>query len=68
MVPLLFGEIEMAVETLRGEFLCTLTGFVAPAREVGATPRGTRRFFPAIGGSFEGPYVERCSLTEATGC
>src|SRR5207302_359752 len=49
-------EIEMAVE-LRSEFLCTLTGYVAPAREVGATPRGMRRFFPAIGGSFEGPRL-----------
>jgi hypothetical protein len=24
---------------------------------VGATPRGTRRFYPAIGGSFEGPRL-----------
>jgi hypothetical protein len=47
----------MAVETLRSEFLCTLTGFVAPARDIGATPRGTRRYDPAIGGSFEGPRL-----------
>ncbi len=47
----------MAVETLRSEFLCTLTGFVAPPRDMGTTPRGTRRFYPAIGGSFEGPRL-----------
>ena len=44
-------------ESLRSEFLCSLTGFVAPPRDVGATPRGTRRFYPAIGGSFEGPRL-----------
>src|ERR1700747_1376683 len=43
--------------SLRTEFLCSLTGFVAPARDMGATPRGTRRFYPAIGGSFEGPRL-----------
>jgi hypothetical protein len=47
----------MAADSLRSEFLCSLTGFVAPARDVGATPRGTRRFYPAIGGSFEGPRL-----------
>ena len=26
-------------------------------RDVGATPRGTRRFYPAISGSFEGPRL-----------
>ena len=30
---------------------------VAPPREIGTTPRGTRRFYPAIGGSFEGPRL-----------
>ena len=47
----------MAAETLRSEFLCTLTGFVAPPRDIGTTPRGTRRYFPAIGGSFGGPRL-----------
>ena len=47
----------MAAETLRSELLCTLTGFVAPPRDIGTTPRGTRRFFPAIGGSFAGPRL-----------
>jgi hypothetical protein len=47
----------MAAEALRGEFPCSLTGFVAPPRDVGATPRGTRRFYPGIGGSFEGPRL-----------
>jgi hypothetical protein len=45
----------MAATTLRNEFLCTLTGFVAPPREIGATRHGTRRFYQAIGGSFQGP-------------
>jgi hypothetical protein len=47
----------MATEALRSEFLCSLTGFVAPLRDVGTTPRGTRRFYPVIGGSFEGPRL-----------
>ena len=47
----------MPEATLRSEFLCTLTGRVAPPREVGPAPRGTRRFFAAIGGSFEGPRL-----------
>ena len=47
----------MAAETLRSEFLCTLTGFVAPPRDIGTTPRGMRRYFPAIGGSFAGPRL-----------
>jgi hypothetical protein len=47
----------MAVEALRSIFLCSLTGLVAPPRDIGATPRGTRRYYPAIGGSFEGPRL-----------
>ena len=47
----------MVAEVLRSEFLCSLTGLVAPPRDIGATPRGTRRFYPAIGGSFEGPRL-----------
>ena len=47
----------MPIEALRSEFLCSVTGFVAPPRDIGATPRGTRRFYPAIGGSFEGPRL-----------
>ena len=47
----------MTAETLRSEFLCTLTGYVAAPRDIGATPRGTRRYYPAIGGSFEGPRL-----------
>ena len=47
----------MAAGALRSEFLCSLTGLVAPPREIGTTPRGTRRFYPAIGGSFEGPRL-----------
>src|SRR6516165_11507233 len=47
----------MATESLRSEFLCSLTGFVASPRDVGATARGTRRFYPAISGSFEGPRL-----------
>ena len=47
----------MAAEALRSEFLCSLTGLVAPPRDIGTTPRGTRRFYPAIGGSFEGPRL-----------
>jgi hypothetical protein len=55
----------MAVEALRSEFLCSLTGLVAPPREIGATPRGTRRFYPAIGGSFEGPRLRGDVLPDA---
>ena len=47
----------MAIEALRSEFLCILTGLVAPPRDIGATARGTRRYYPAIGGSFEGPRL-----------
>jgi Protein of unknown function (DUF3237) len=47
----------MAADALRSEFLCNLTGLVAPQRDIGTTPRGTRRFYPAIGGSFEGPRL-----------
>ena len=47
----------MAAEWLRSEFLCSLTGLVASPRDIGTTPRGTRRFYPAIGGSFEGPRL-----------
>jgi hypothetical protein len=51
------GEWQMAAEALRSIFLCSLTGLVAPPRDIGATPRGTRRYYPAIGGSFEGPRL-----------
>jgi hypothetical protein len=47
----------MAAETLRSEFLCFLTGYVAPPRDIGVTPRGTRRYYPVIGGSFEVPRL-----------
>jgi hypothetical protein len=47
----------MAAEALRSEFLCSFTGFVAPPRDIGATPRGTRRYYPVIRGSFEGPRL-----------
>jgi hypothetical protein len=47
----------MAAEALRSEFLCSLTGLVAPPRDIGTTTRGTRRFYPTIGGSFEGPRL-----------
>ena len=45
----------MAVEALRSEF--SLTGLVAPPLEIGTTARGTRRYYPGIGGSFEGPRL-----------
>ena len=32
-------------------------GFVGSPRDIGTTPRGTRRYYPAIGGSFEGPRL-----------
>jgi hypothetical protein len=44
----------MAAEALRSEFLCSLTGFVPPPRDMGVTARGTRRFYAAMGGSYEG--------------
>ena len=47
----------MAAQTLGSEFLCTLNGFVGSPRDIGTTPRGTRRYYPAIGGSFEGPRL-----------
>jgi len=47
----------MAAQTLRSEFLRTLNGFVGSPRDIGTTPRGTRRYYPAIGGSFEGPRL-----------
>jgi hypothetical protein len=47
----------MVTEALRSEFLCSVTGLVAPPRDIGTTPRGTRRFYPAIGGSFQGPRL-----------
>ena len=37
---------------LRSEFLCTLTGRVAPARDIGTGGYGHRRFFGAVRGSF----------------
>lgn len=49
---------------LKSDFLCRLTGQVAPAREIGATPRGTRRFFAVTGGSFEGPRLRGEVLPE----
>jgi hypothetical protein len=59
----------MAAEALRSEFLCSLTGLVARARDVGATPRGTRRFYPAIGGSFAGPRLPAsCFPMAVIGC
>lgn len=43
---------------LKSEFLCTLDAELGQPREVGETPRGgTRRFWPVIGGSFEGPRL-----------
>ncbi len=39
---------------LRSEFLCTLTGRVAPARDFGTVGYGQRRFLGAVRGSFEG--------------
>jgi hypothetical protein len=30
---------------------------VGSPRDIGTTPRGTRRYYPAIGGSFEGPRL-----------
>jgi uncharacterized protein DUF3237 len=47
----------MPVETLRSEFLFNLSGYVGEPRDVGATPRGTRRFYPAVSGAFEGPRL-----------
>ena len=52
-----YRGMAMAVEALQSEFLCSLTGLVAPPRDIGAMPRGTRRYYPAIGGSFEGPRL-----------
>ena len=48
---------DMAAQTLRSEFLCTMSGTVAAPRDMGAAPRGVRRFYPVIGGSFEGPRL-----------
>ena len=45
------------VQALRSEFLFTLTATVSPPRDFGVTPRGTRRFVAAVGGSFEGPRM-----------
>ncbi|HYK78640.1 MAG TPA: DUF3237 domain-containing protein [Micropepsaceae bacterium] len=47
----------MTVETLRSKLFCTLTGFLAAPREIGTTPRGTRRYYAVTGGSFEGPRL-----------
>lgn len=52
------------VETLRSEFLCTLTATVRPPRDFGETPRGTRRFVAAVRGSFEGPRLRGEVLAE----
>jgi hypothetical protein len=49
---------------LKSDFLCTLTGTVAPPREIGGTPRGNRRFFAVTGGSFEGPRLRGEVLPE----
>lgn len=45
----------MPVETLRSEFLFNITGSVGEPHDIGATSRGTRRFYPVVSGSFEGP-------------
>lgn len=59
----------MAEKALKSEFVCTLTGFVAPPREIGVTPRGTRRFFAVSEEILKGLVSgERCSLTVETGC
>jgi hypothetical protein len=43
---------------LKSRFLCTFTGDLGSSRDVGETPRGgTRRFWPVVGGSFEGPRL-----------
>ncbi len=43
---------------LRSELLCTFTGRVGTPRDFGPTPRGgTRRFWPVVGGEFEGPRL-----------
>ena len=47
----------MAAQTLGSELLCTLNGFVGSPRDIGTTPRGTRRYYPAIGGSFGDPRL-----------
>jgi hypothetical protein len=52
------------MDDLRSVFLCSLTARLAPPREFGATPRGTRRFFPVTGGSFEGPRLRGDLLPE----
>jgi hypothetical protein len=48
----------MAADALRSGFLCSITGLVAPPRDIGATPRARGvSIYPAIGGSFEGPRL-----------
>lgn len=47
----------MSVKTLRSEFLFNMSGCVGEPRDVGTTPRGTRRFYPVVSGSFEGPRL-----------
>jgi hypothetical protein len=47
----------MPVEMLRSEFLFHISGSVGEPRDIGATPRGARRFYPVVSGSFEGPRL-----------
>jgi hypothetical protein len=49
---------------LRSEFLCQLEARLGPPREFGETPHGGRRFFPVVGGSFEGPRLRGEILPE----
>ena len=50
-------------------FCAVVTGFVAPPRHTGATPRGARRFYPPSAALSKAlGFVERCFPMAATGC
>jgi hypothetical protein len=55
------------MDQLRSEFLYTVTVRLAPAREIGETPRGHQPFFAITGGSFEGPRLRGEVLPGAGG-
>jgi hypothetical protein len=49
---------------LRSELLCQLEVRLASPRDFGHTPHGHRRFFPVLGGHFEGPRLRGAVLPE----
>jgi hypothetical protein len=57
------GE-ESTMAELRSQLLCRLEARLAAPRDFGDTPQGHRRFFPVVGGIFEGAHLRGEVLPE----